>query len=157
MKKLLTQGIFNIKFRLKKHKIVLEQHDDFKSENANGMCSVDHTMNALINIFDNSIWWLEYSKTKNAGIYVCLSDKYQGYISILIADNGPGFTLPREEMIKPFVSNKPGGMGIGLALTSEIMKSLGGKLILNVNEYFELPEKYRKGAAVALAFKVGVN
>lgn len=150
---LVNQSLFNIDFRLDAHGIKLENNINVNRTDLKGLCSESHVMNALLNIFDNSIFWLGYSKTKKPSIYVDITDQYDSHVSIVIADNGPGFNKSHEELIKPFISDKPGGMGIGLALTNEIMNALKGKLIFDVNEYFEIPEKYKKGAAVALAFK----
>jgi len=110
-----------------------------------------------MNLFDNSIWWLEYAETKNPSIFIDISDDLPGYMSIIFADNGPGFTMPAEEAIKPFTSDKPEGegMGIGLHLTHQIMESLGGKLLLEGAELFEIPKKYEKGAVIVLSFKLG--
>lgn len=155
LKGIVEQGIFNIEFRLEAHSIKLEPVFRKRIKNLDAICSVDHVINALMNIFDNSIWWLGYSKTKNRSIFIDISDELPGYISVIIADNGPGFTQPTDEIIKPFVSDKPGGTGIGLHLTNQIMESLGGKLIFPELEYYDIPEKYENGAIIALAFKKG--
>ena len=42
---------------------------------------------------------------------------------IIIEDNGCGFALPFEEIIKPFTSAKPDGMRFGLHIVSEVMKA----------------------------------
>ena len=34
------------------------------------MCTENHAINAMLNLFDNSIWWLGYSKTESPKIYV---------------------------------------------------------------------------------------
>lgn len=112
-----------------------------------------HALNALMNLFDNAIWWLGYSKTEKPEIFIDISDEMPGYTSILFADNGSGFSKPTKEIVKPFVSDKPGGMGIGLHLTQQIMESLNGELIFPDMEYFEFPAKYAEGAKIALAFK----
>ncbi len=154
LRPIVNQSIFNIQFRLDAHKIELEPAFRSRAPTFNAICSEDHVLNALMNLFDNSIWWLGYSRTKNPTILVDISDKLLGYICVIVADNGPGFTLPTDEIIKPFISNKPGGMGIGLHLTHEIMQALGGMLIFPNNEDFDIPKKYSKGAKIALAFKV---
>ena len=118
------------------------------------MCAENHVLNALLNIFDNSIWWLGYSQTQPAKIFIDISAEFKNYISIVIADNGPGFTKPTDDIVKPFISDKPGGMGIGLHLTDEIMKALDGKLLFPSTDIFEIPEEFRKGAIVALAFPI---
>jgi len=156
LSEIVEQCIFNMTFRLEAHQIELNaayaSKDDLK-----GYCSENHVLNALMNLIDNAIWWLGYSNTKNPKIFVDISDAYPDHVSVVVADNGPGFTKPTEQIIKPFVSDKPGGMGIGLHLTREIMLSLGGKLLFPGMEHFDIPEEFRKGAIIALAFKKDGN
>ena len=153
LKAIVNQAIFNMKFRLDDHQIMVDNAFKKRMENLDGWCSEAHALSALMNIFDNSIWWLKYSKTKKPEIFIDISDALKGYVCILVADNGPGFSLPTDEIIKPFVSNKPEGMGIGLHLTHQIMTSLGGKLLFPEQEDFDLPERFNSGAKIALAFK----
>lgn len=155
LKAIVEQTVFNMDFRLEAHEIKLDKAFLKRTESLDALCSESHVLNALMNLFDNSIWWLGYSKTKDPEIFLDISDALPGYVSIIVADNGPGFTKPTEEIIKPFVSDKPGGMGIGLNLTYQIMESLGGKLLFPEMEIFDIPAKYEKGAKIALAFKKG--
>jgi len=155
LKGLVEQSIFNMEFRLKDHGIRLDPAFRKRTRNMDAICSADHVLNALMNLFDNSIWWLDYARTKNPSVYLDISAELPGYVSIVIADNGPGFSKPTDEIIKPFVSDKPGGMGIGLHLTNQIMESLGGKLLFPETEIYEIPEEYERGAIIALAFKKG--
>lgn len=62
----------------------------------------------------------------------------QSFISIRVSDNGPG--IPKEDLIRVFdrfyqVSDHetfhPGGTGIGLSLTKELVKILGGEITVN--------------------------
>ena len=108
-----------------------------------------------MNVFDNSIWWLGYSKTDCPKIYIDITNDLDGYYTVIIADNGPGFALSKDELAKPFVTAKPFGMGmgIGLNLTKEIMNSLHGKLLFPDPYDFDIPKEFQKGAIVALAFK----
>ena len=51
------------------------------------------------------------------------------YVRIQVSDNGPG--VPRESiprLFHPLTSNKPGGSGMGLAISHALAKSLGGSL-----------------------------
>ena len=118
-------------------------------------CSTSHFMNCIMNVFDNSIWWLGYSKTDCPKIYIDITNDLDGYYTVIIADNGPGFALSKDELAKPFVTAKPFGMGmgIGLNLTKEIMNSLHGKLLFPDPYDFDIPKEFQKGAIVALAFK----
>lgn len=155
LKGIIEQCVFNIEFRLDAHQVKLLRGYEKKIANLEGICSEDHVLNALMNLFDNSIWWLGYSKVKSPEIFLDISDKVAGYTTIVVADNGPGFTKSTEELVKPFISDKPGGMGIGLHLTDQIMQSLGGKLLFPDAEDFTLPERFEGGAIIALAFKKG--
>jgi signal transduction histidine kinase len=52
--------------------------------------------------------------------------------SIAVADNGVGFDeADAARLVLPFVSNKPGGFGLGLSLTRKIVVLHGGDLKLN--------------------------
>ena len=51
------------------------------------------------------------------------------YVRIVISDNGPG--LPKgsaDRVFEPFVSGKPTGMGLGLAVSRAIVEAHGGTL-----------------------------
>jgi C4-dicarboxylate-specific signal transduction histidine kinase len=50
-------------------------------------------------------------------------------VSILVTDNGPGIpAAARERVFEPFVSGKPTGMGLGLAVSRAIAEAHGGAL-----------------------------
>ena len=155
LKGLIEQSIFNVEFRLESHNIDLERGYLERKIRMEALCAEGHVINALMNLFDNSIWWLDYAETKNPSIFIDISDDLPGYMSIIFDDGGHAFTMSVDEIIKPFVSDKPEGMGIGLHLTHQIMESLGGKLLFPETELFEIPEKHEKGAIIALAFKKG--
>ncbi|MCX6827712.1 MAG: ATP-binding protein [candidate division Zixibacteria bacterium] len=155
LKGLVEQGVFNTSFRFEAHNIKLDAAFRNKSRNLDAVLSTNHALNALMNVIDNSIWWLGYSRPKEPTIYIDISGELEGYVSIVIADNGPGFTLPTSEIIKPWVTNKPGGSGIGLHLTDQIMQSLGGALLFPDPGDYSVPKKYWKGAITVLAFRKG--
>lgn len=153
IKNLLEQSIFNVEFRLRDHKIeVIKGYEGYKG-NSKISCARNLIIGSILNIIDNSIWWLEYGEVKNKRIYLSISDEMKGYKIVIIADNGPGFSLPTEEIVKPFVSAKPDGMGLGLHIANEIMEGHKGMLLFPESDDFKIPEAFQKGAIVALAFK----
>jgi nitrogen fixation/metabolism regulation signal transduction histidine kinase len=129
---------------------MIEKEKDFYTSTK---CSDSLILGTIINIIDNSIWWLDYGKVQKKRMFIDLSDEFPGYLTLIIADNGPGFTLPPEDAVRPFISNKEGGIGIGLHLAYEIMNSHGGELLFPSPDQFSIPKDFKSGAIVALAFK----
>lgn len=153
LKKHVEQAIFNIEFRLDSHKIkIIKKFLEFRGD-SNITCARNMIIGTILNIFDNSIWWLEYDKVKDKKIFIDISHELAGHICLIIADNGPGFALPTDEITKPFVSGKPDGMGLGLHIAKEIMDAHKGQLIFPDKGEFSIPNEFENGALVVLAFK----
>ena len=155
LNKLVDYALQNDIFRFKAHKIHIINRYNEKNIKYKGICSVNYLINAAMNLFDNSIWWLGYAETVNPKIFIDITEDLEGYSTIIVADNGPGFALSKDELGNPFITAKPAGagMGIGLHLTKEIMNSLHGKLLFPESDDFSIPDEFKKGAIVALAFK----
>ena len=50
-------------------------------------------------------------------------------IEIQVSDNGPGVDPTMEEHIfEPFVSSKPNGQGLGLALVQKLVRDMDGRI-----------------------------
>ena len=153
LKKLIDQAIFNIEFRIKAHEIqVIKEYLKIK-DYSTVKCARNLIIGSILNIIDNSIWWLDYGDIKHQKIFISLSEELPGFTTIIIADNGPGFALLTEEITKPFVSAKPDGMGLGLHITKEIMEAYDGELMFPEWNDFSIPEEFKNGAIVALAFR----
>jgi len=151
LKKLIDQAIFNMEYRFKVHKIeIIKDYQNF-IENGEVECARNLTITTIMNIMDNSMWWLKKRQIKK--IFISISEEISGYLLVVIADNGPGFALPVDTITNPFVSAKPDGMGLGLHIAEEIMKVHNGKLIFPEWGDFTVPEEFKNGATVVLAFK----
>lgn len=113
-------------------------------------------LGALSNLIDNSIYWsrerpVREGNTLSPAVMIGTDTSHFDGPAILVADNGRGFQMDPEEMILPFRTLKPTGMGIGLYYASLVMETVGGKLIFpNITE-LGLPAVY-DGACVALVF-----
>jgi anti-sigma regulatory factor (Ser/Thr protein kinase) len=154
LKKIIEQSLFNVEFRFKAHKITIL--DNFSNFTLNDKVKVSRNLivSTLMNIYDNSIYWLDRSGRKEKKIMISLTTEKEGFLSILISDNGTGFLLSPEQMTEPLVSAR-GGMGMGLFLAKEVMEGHNGSE-LSFNEYaeFNTPEEFKEGANLALCFKI---
>ena len=158
--KLIKGSIFNIQYRLMAHNInIVEAYKD--SPDTIIKCSKRLLLGAIMNIIDNSIYWLERKFKKLKTSENILFDKKlflniyseDKYLSILIADNGFGFGIPTNQLTKPFISDKPDGMGLGLHIVSEIMKVQEGQLYFPEFGEYDLPREFEDGAIVVLKLK----
>lgn len=145
------------RFRFQDHEIRL--FSNFKKCDSMALLSKTESIAALTNLIDNSIYWICRSQNEGRMMYIYLTDSYkEGYITIAVCDNGPGFKISPELAVRPFVSGKPlnSGMGLGLYIAHETMKQLKGYLNILCDEDIELPDTaIQKGidkAIVALSF-----
>ncbi|MCW8038519.1 sensor histidine kinase [Acinetobacter entericus] len=148
----------DIEFRQDEHRIEViynyEDAADIKVEYSRSLVSM-----VLINIIDNSIYWLDqkydvngFEGVKKIFINVEEDDKY-GYV--VIADNGPGFNeICMDTITEPFVSYKPrnSGMGLGLHIAQEAMFKQKGDILFPDYTEFDIPEEFHCGALVVLRF-----
>ncbi len=151
---LIDDSLFNVKYRLKVHEVDVETKYQERKNNIYIKCASNLVIGTIMNIVDNSIYWLTYAKISRKKMFIDISWDYEGFITIIIADNGYGFTLPTEQIIKPFVTDRVGGMGLGLHLADEIMKSSSGKLIFPEDGDINIPEEFKHGAVIGLSFPV---
>lgn len=158
---LLKGAIFNVEYRLEAHQIELQKEYLNYMGRKKISCSRRLLLSSIINIIDNSIYWLEKKKKKlteskedfSKKIFINLFEEKSGFISILIADNGFGFNLPTHQITKPFITSKQDGMGLGLHIVNEIMKTQGGQLYFPEHGDYEMPDEFKKGAVAVLKLK----
>jgi len=85
-------------------------------------------------------------------IYIDIVADWQGGPAIIVADNGTGFQDAPDEVVQPFFSRRPDGMGLGLYYANMVMQLNDGRLEIPDRGDAELPEGFT-GAVVALVFK----
>ena len=146
----------NSAFRFQDHKITV--YSNRKKSNFKALLSKAEAIASLTNLIDNSIYWVSMSRVTDRLIYVYVTDEIDGFVTIAVCDNGPGFKIPPEMAMEPFVTGKPlgTGMGLGLHITHEVMVAMKGALkVLDKND-LELSDTIKnKGidkAIVALCF-----
>lgn len=118
-------------------------------------CSFGLTLGALTNLIDNAIYWLRVrwqdDNTEGRAIYLNIDENFEGGPAIIIADNGPGFQDDPSEVVRPFYTRRPEGMGMGLYYANMVMDLNDGELAFPDISETDIPEKY-DGAIVALRF-----
>lgn len=83
----------------------------------------------LRNLLANSVESLMTSGRHGGRIGVRVERQDDTHVRIVVADNGPGISsATRENLFEPFVSGKPSGMGLGLAVSRAIAEAHGGTL-----------------------------
>lgn len=153
LRTLVDNALFHVKYRLKAHGIeAIKAYREFTGIETL-QCSRRLVVGSILNVIDNTIYWLERAKVSKKKLHISLVALPPDHLQLLIADNGRGFALPPVQMIKPFVSLKPGGMGLGLHIASEVMESQGGMVSFPEFSETNLPQEFSKGAVVCLTFR----
>jgi len=146
----IEKAISNYGFKLRTRKIEISTDYDEALEIIK--CDKRYFITMIMNVIDNSIYWLDTIYKENKAIYI------KTYLdnnipTIVIVDNGPGFKDEITDLVRPFFSRKDDGIGIGLYLIDTIMMKYGKFEILENSDLddIEVPTKYR-GAAIKLTF-----
>jgi signal transduction histidine kinase len=76
----------------------------------------------ILNLLQNSLYWLEYIEKDKRKIIITVERIAEEHVEILFADSGPGVAPENKELIfEPYFSTKPDGVGLGLAISGEIV------------------------------------
>lgn len=159
IKKLVQRLVDINEGRLKAHNIVFsapvlsEEDPDFP---IHGLLNL--YLSAMNNLLDNSIHWVSKHAEAKGGkhpraIQVRTLPAWADEGPCLaFIDSGPGFTIDHEDAMRPFVSDRVGGMGLGLYFSRLVMELQGGSLIITHPKELELGTPLN-GAAVILRFR----
>ena len=118
-------------------------------------------LGALGNLIDNALYWLKVrwpdlpsdNEPPQRQLYIGLSRDFEAGPAIVVADNGTGFHGDDpQNLVRPFFTRKPDGMGLGLYYANLAMELNGGQLVFPQPGEVELPDDF-DGAVVALIFK----
>lgn len=143
--------------RFRHHKIRLECPAlEAVKPNAVVSCSFGLTLGVVTNIIDNAIYWMrtrwaEESENNGRAIFINIDESFEDGPAIVIADTGPGFQDCPAELVRPFYSRRPEGMGMGLYYANMVMELNNGELIFPSHSEVDIPESY-DGAIIALRF-----
>ncbi|MCG7983807.1 MAG: ATP-binding protein [Candidatus Thiodiazotropha lotti] len=138
--------------RFKRHQITflngfdISKAGDFEIKGIRRMLTT-----TLVNLLDNAIYWTDDDDEQEKHIWIGPSNDLESP-AIVIADSGPGFIDPATDIVQPFYTRKPSGMGIGLYYSDMVMKSHGGRLAFPEKGALDRPEVVKNGACIAMVF-----
>jgi signal transduction histidine kinase len=149
---LIKHAIQNTKYRAEHHNVKIISN--VETSELKIKCSRRLIISILMNLIDNSIWWLDTKEDQNEQkeLYIASCSDFRGHPAIIIADNGPGFIDPPEYLIQPFITRKPSSMGLGLHIAYQVMKHHNGNLEFLTADEIDLPIT-SPGAILALVFE----
>jgi two-component system sensor kinase FixL len=87
----------------------------------------------LINLMRNAMEAMRESDRRELTVRTSLDEN--GWVVVEVADTGAG--IPDEiaaQLFKPFMTTKPGGMGVGLSISKRIVESHGGEITVDTND-----------------------
>lgn len=88
----------------------------------------------LTNLMRNAIEAMRESERRELTVRTLSSA--DGTLTVEVSDTGPGISEEiASRLFQPFVTSKPGGMGIGLSISRRIIQSHGGDLAARRNEF----------------------
>lgn len=114
-------------------------------------------LGALNNLIDNAIYWLkvrwpdEGAKPSPRAIYMNIEADLDGYPAVILSDTGPGFRDDPADLVRPFFTRRPEGMGVGLYYANMVAELNGGQLLFPDHDTADVPEEFT-GATLGLTF-----
>lgn len=88
----------------------------------------------MVNLIVNAIEAMNVAVGGRRELFVRSRNEEPGQIAVSVRDSGVGIDPDRaEELFKPFVTSKTGGMGMGLPISRTIIEAHGGKLLARPN------------------------
>ncbi len=105
----------------------------FEFEPGAGIVMADRVQiqQVLINLMRNALDAMQESDTRELLVRTSFAD---GDVSVEVSDTGPGISDEvAAQLFKPFVTTKPGGMGIGLSISRRIVEAHGGTISAGPN------------------------
>lgn len=92
----------------------------------------------LRNLIANAVESLQAAGRTGARIHVQAGRAGDEHVRVVVADNGPGLTPGvRDNLFEPFISGKPTGLGLGLAISRAIAEAHGGSLDARAGDHGE--------------------
>lgn len=87
----------------------------------------------LINLLRNAMEAMRRCERRELLVRISAASE-PGLVEIEVSDTGPGLSDDvAQQLFKPFVTTKPGGMGVGLSISKRIVEAHGGTIVMERN------------------------
>ena len=87
----------------------------------------------ILNLMTNSLYWMSRSKGRRRLRFRVARGPTAGRVTVSLDDTGPGIDgRDRELVFRPGWTRKPGGIGMGLVVASEMVEDRGGRMRTSV-------------------------
>ncbi len=151
---------FNVS-RFRYHRIrfdspLLDGEGDFESR-----FRFNLVLGALNNVIDNALYWIRARWPESSNDHAADRHLFVGAFhgfeygpALVVADSGGGVQDTPADIVYPFFTRKPDGMGLGLYYANLVMEINSGQLAFPQRGEVEVP-KGCDGAEVAMIFKKG--
>lgn len=85
----------------------------------------------IINLTDNAVYWMQQAPSDNRQLEFSIEpSNTEGRVTVWVHDTGPGIDEDdAERVFYPGVTRKPGGIGMGLTVASELIAEYGGEML----------------------------
>ena len=106
---------------------------EFGTETRTVMVDRVQIQQVLINLLRNAMEAMRRSERRELLVRISAAPDPE-LVEIEVSDTGPGLSDDvAQQLFKPFVTTKPGGMGVGLSISKRIVEAHGGTIVMERN------------------------
>ena len=103
-----------------------------------------HLEQVLVNVVRNAVEAMKSRRPEDRVLTIRTSRVDGNEVEVAVADTGGGLTPDQwKHLFEPFHTSKPGGLGLGLAISRRIVEAHGGRIWIEPNRGFGITVRFR--------------